>query len=166
MSTIFGKLPRAGFHLPGLAIFAASVFLGVPAVAADAAKQPDIEARYQSERAACESGKTGQDRATCLREAAAAREAAKQGQLNDDPGSYEKNAVARCELLPQADRDLCRRRTRNEGVTQGSVPGGGIYREYREVTLPEVQPPSPATPGATAPGFTPANKAANPSPAR
>lgn len=155
MFPIFGKRTRGIFHLPGLALFAAGVFFGTPAVAADAGKQSDIEARYQSERAACESGKTGQDRATCLREAAAAREAAKQGQLDDQPASYEKNALARCELLPEADRDLCRRRTRNEGVTQGSVPGGGIYREYREVTLPEVQPPAKATPGTTAPMPTP-----------
>lgn len=151
MSPIFNKLTRGDFPLSGLFFFAASTLLYVPALAADASKQPDIEARYQSERAACESGKTGQDRATCLREAAAAREAARQGQLNDQPGSYEKNALARCELLPEADRDLCRRRTRNEGVTQGSVPGGGIYREYREVTLPEVQPSGKATPRTTVP---------------
>ncbi|HJV74400.1 MAG TPA: hypothetical protein VJ654_09280 [Noviherbaspirillum sp.] len=163
MSPIFGKLNPC---LAGLAFIAASVVLGAPAIAENAGKQPDIEARYQSERAACETGKSGQDRATCLREAAAAREAARQGQLNDPPGSYEKNALARCELLPEADRDLCRRRTRNEGVTQGSVPGGGIYREYREVTLPEVQPPAKATPGTTAPGSSPANKTATPPPAR
>ena len=116
-----------------------------PALAADA--QQEIEARYRSERAACESGKSPQDRATCLREAAAAREAARQGQLDSAPGSYEKNALARCEALPEAERDLCRRRTRNEGETRGSVSEGGIYREYREVTLPPVTPQNGAAPG-------------------
>jgi hypothetical protein len=100
----------------------------------------NVEARYQSERAACDGRQSAEDRAACLRETAAVRDAAKRGQLDDPPGAYERNALARCEALPQADRDICRRRARGEGVTTGSVSGGGILREYREITLPPVEP--------------------------
>lgn len=140
-------MPVSIRHIVRSVLRASSVVLlaaSVPALAAD--KQQEIEARYQSERAACESGKSSQDRATCLHEAAAAREAARQGQLDSAPDSYEKNALARCEALPEAERELCRRRTRNEGVTRGSVEEGGIYREYREVTLPPVKPQNGAVP--------------------
>lgn len=113
--------------------------LSVGASAADR-KPSNAEARYQQERAACESGQSTEDRATCLREAAAARAAARNGQLDEPQENYEKNALARCEALPPADREACRHRTRDEGVTEGSVAGGGIIREYREITLPPATP--------------------------
>ncbi|HJV52020.1 MAG TPA: hypothetical protein VJ652_11200 [Noviherbaspirillum sp.] len=117
---------------------------------AQGSKSSDIEARYQSERAACDKAPPSQDRAACLREAAAARAEARHGQLNDAQTTYEQNALARCEALPAEERDACQRRTRGEGVTSGSVSEGGIYREYKEVTLP------PAT---SAPDAAPDNKA-------
>lgn len=105
------------------------------------AANEDIEARYQSERAACE---TAQDKAACLRDAAAAREAARRGQLESAQGGYDQNALARCAALPVEERDACVRRVRGEGVTQGSVQGGGVIREY---TLPSPQVPvEPAPP--------------------
>jgi hypothetical protein len=126
------------------------------AMAADAHTPPDITARYQRERAACDSGKSAEDRATCLREAAAARDAAAHGEL-DEPGDYEKNALARCDAVPPADRDACRHRARGEGEMKGSVSGGGIIREYREITLP---PQAPAT--ANPPQSQPADHAGTP----
>ncbi|HJV51282.1 MAG TPA: hypothetical protein VJ652_07480 [Noviherbaspirillum sp.] len=103
-------------------------------------RQNDIEARYQRERAACD---RSQDRTACLREAAAARDAAQHGQLDQAQPDYERNALARCDALPQAERDACRRRARGEGEMRGSVSGGGIYREYKEITLPGNPPPPP-----------------------
>jgi len=97
--------------------------------------QADIDARYQQDRAACESGKSGEDLATCLREAAAARAAARAGDLAEPDTDYAKNALARCQDLPPSDRDICRQRVLG-GSTEGSVAGGGIIREYREITLP------------------------------
>lgn len=101
--------------------------------ATDDAKPNDIEARYQSERAACENA---QDKEACQRDAAAAREAARHGQLESAQGSYDQNALARCAALPVEERDACARRVRGEGVTRGSVKEGGVMREYREYTLP------------------------------
>ncbi|WP_420475441.1 hypothetical protein [Noviherbaspirillum sp. ST9] len=116
----------------------AAVLLCSSVHAADDAKLKDIEARYQSERAACESV---QDKAACLRDAAAAREAARRGQLDAAQGNFDQNALARCAALPVEERDACVRRVRGEGVTEGSVKEGGVMREYREYTLPSAPPP-------------------------
>ncbi|HZW21287.1 hypothetical protein [Noviherbaspirillum sp.] len=117
----------------------AAILLHAPASAADDARLAEIEARYQRERGACEQA---QDKSACLREAAAAREAARRGVLDTGQGSYEQNALARCANLPVEERELCVRRTRGEGVTQGSVSEGGVIREYREYTLPSPPPPA------------------------
>ena len=53
----------------------------------------DAQARYQRDRAACMAGQTtNEDRATCLREAAAARDEARRGNLTDGDGQLRKNA--------------------------------------------------------------------------
>ena len=65
------------------------------------------------DRALCQSHAT-EDRAACLREAGAARQAARRGELDEGAGSYEKNKLARCSYLPDADRQLCERRMRGD----------------------------------------------------
>ena len=95
----------------------------------------EIQARYQQDRAACMSGQSHQDRATCLREAGAALQAAKRGRSGDGQGQYEQNRLIRCERLPAGDREDCVRRMRGEGTVSGSVESGGIYRELR-TTVP------------------------------
>ncbi|MCL4185094.1 MAG: hypothetical protein KJ011_16770 [Burkholderiaceae bacterium] len=108
----------------------------------------DAEARYQQERALCESGLSPQDRAACLREAAAARAEARHGQLGDGSGDaarYLENALARCKPLPPAERADCEYRVRGGGTARGSVEEGGIYRE---TVTREVAPPSEMTPAA------------------
>lgn len=120
-------------------IFFATLVIGTTLSAhapAQDGKPSDIEARYQSERAACDKAPPSQDRAACLREAAAARAEARQGQLKDAQTNYDQNALARCAALPAEERDACQRRARGEGVTSGSVSEGGVYREYKEITLP------------------------------
>lgn len=89
---------------------------------------------YQQERADCLSGRSAEDRATCLREAGAAQQEARRGKLAND-GDYQKNAAQRCLSLPAADRSDCERRVNGEGVTSGSVGSGGVYRELR-TTIP------------------------------
>lgn len=94
------------------------------------------QARYEQDRAACISGQTNQDRATCLREAGAAlQQARKGGFTSGDQGQYERNQLLRCEGLPAADREDCARRMRGEGTVSGNVGSGGIYRELR-TTVP------------------------------
>lgn len=117
---------------------AVALFLSPIASAADRSHPADAQKRYQEDRALCMSGRSSQDRATCLKEAAAALQAAKRGELQDGQANYEKNLLARCTYLPKADREDCERRMRGEGTTTGSVEGGGIYRELRTlVPAPE-----------------------------
>jgi hypothetical protein len=95
--------------------------------------------RYQQERAACLSGQSQQDRATCLREAGAAREEARRGRLDNGAGasaSLEQNAVARCNAQPAADREACVQRIMGAGSTQGGVESGGLIRQTETPVTP------------------------------
>lgn len=121
--------------------------------AANGASGP--EARYRQERAHCERIESPDARATCLREAAAARAEARRGRLGtgpDDPIRYLGNALRRCEPLPPEERADCEYRVRGGGTTRGSVEAGGIYRETvtREIPAPTpaLPPPSPPSPDA------------------
>jgi hypothetical protein len=116
------------------------------AMAAGKADSADALARYQQERAVCISGQSNQDRATCLREAAAAYAQEKNGGLRDDPAQYKANASKRCERLPDADRRDCMARMDGQGTTSGSAASGGIYRELvtRETVSPSAAGGVPA----------------------
>jgi hypothetical protein len=103
----------------------------------DAATQ---RARFEREREVCVSGHSNQDRATCLREAYAAYAEARKGKL-DDNADYARNTIARCEVLPDDDRQDCIARMHGAGTTSGSVAEGGIYRELVTRT---VNPPATA----------------------
>jgi hypothetical protein len=125
--------------LPLRALLLASFALAAwPAGAAGKTEAADRLARYQQERAVCTSGRSNQDRATCLREAGASYAEAQRGGLGDSSASYERNASQRCDRLPEDDRLDCAARMKGQGSHSGSVAGGGIYRELttREVTLP------------------------------
>lgn len=128
----------------GLAICMATALLGVPAAqSADDTRVPsDVQARYQQERAACEGGQSQQDRATCLREAGAALQQARQGRLADgrSDAQYEQNSFARCQVLPTEERDACIARMSGQGTTRGSVAEGGIYRELVTREYPAANP--------------------------
>lgn len=102
---------------------------------------------YQQERAACTNGTSHQDRATCLREAAAARGEAKRGHLTEST-SYDENALMRCNVLPPADRQDCAKRVHGQGIVSGSVQGGGVYRE---TTTTVIESPPPGMAPATVP---------------
>lgn len=101
-----------------------------------AAGRESADAVYQRDRAACNSGQSGQDRATCLREAGAARQEARRGRLGDSTGEFERNRLLRCDSQPLQDREDCVRRMNGEGVTSGSVQGGGILRELTTPVTP------------------------------
>ena len=82
-----------------MAIGASAALTATIATAADPVRPSDAQARYQQERAACDSGQSQQDRATCLREAGAAlQKAGKVGSLTARP-QYQQNELARCELF-------------------------------------------------------------------
>jgi hypothetical protein len=135
---------------------------------APAAEPDSAQARYEQERARCLSDRAPQDQASCLREAAAARDDQRRGG-QEDPGtaaSYQRNAMQRCQRLPADDRIACEARMRGEGSTSGSVARGAILRELvtrdgpddsRTVTTVEVpSPASAAASGPVAPAVVPA----------
>lgn len=127
--------PANGLQLTMLAFCTAGALL-VSSVAAAGPGMSGAQAQYQKDRAACMSGSTNQDRATCLKEAGAALVEARRGGLSTtDESTYVKNSMDRCVPLPAADQEDCVRRMQGEGMIQGSVEEGGIYRELRR-TVP------------------------------
>ena len=132
-----------------VACVSASGLAGPPAGAAPAepvapavqGSHADPQARYERERAACLSGQSQQDRSTCLREAGAALQAARRGELASGAGELARNARERCKVLAGAERSDCLARMRGEGTVSGSVEGGGILREKVTVV------PAPAASG-------------------
>ena len=127
--------PANGLQLSMLALCAAGVLLAA-SVAAAGPGASNAQAQYQKDRAACMSGNTHQDRATCLREAGAALVEARRGGLAaTDESTYVRNTMDRCVPLPPADQEDCVRRMQGEGMVRGSVEEGGIYRELRR-TVP------------------------------
>lgn len=89
----------------------------------------DPTVKFERDRAACLSGRSGQDQAACLREAGAALQAARHGELSSGDEHLKQNAEERCKVFAPADRSDCLARVRGEGSVSGSVEGGGILRE-------------------------------------
>ena len=107
----------------------AGLLLGIATVASAAPPRTGaVNNNYQRELAVCDH--IQQDRASCIREAGAARQAASQGQLTAAP-DYTQNALARCQPQPPSERLACEQRVLGTGETaiQGSVLGGGVIRE-------------------------------------
>ncbi|MGJ7612426.1 MULTISPECIES: hypothetical protein [unclassified Variovorax] len=97
---------------------------------------------YQQELAVC--GHNQQDRAACIREAGAARQAAAQGALTGAP-DYRANALARCGLQQPGDRADCEARVlggsgNTSAAMEGSVMGGGVIRESVTTTVRPARP--------------------------
>ncbi|MEH3085406.1 MAG: hypothetical protein PGN26_02435 [Xylophilus ampelinus] len=138
--TSFAEGPtRAALRQASLLLCASLGLLGATLVlAADpgaSSAGPDARATYQSERARCEAGRSGQDLATCLREAGAAQDENRRGNLaRQDPAREQANRASRCDAQPAANRAECEKRL-SRGTVEGSVQGGGILREV-ETTVP------------------------------
>jgi hypothetical protein len=119
--------------------FGISALLAVGAATAQVATGTtgiDASGSYQSEVQACMSGRTQQDRDTCLKEARNAQADKRRGVLETQaPG--QASASARCEVHTNAeDKAACQARVLGYGSTEGSVAGGGLIREVETVVLP------------------------------
>lgn len=101
----------------------------------------NADSRYQRERANCVAGRTQQDPKACLREAVAARDAARKGLLTTEtPQALRDNAVQRCQAQPDgAERAACERMVQGGGTVSGSVGAGGELREITTVVPPKSQ---------------------------
>ena len=92
-----------------------------------------------ADRAYCNSADYQGDRKACLREAAAVRgKAGARHTTSSGNTDYQANALRRCERQPEDARAACAARVQEAG--SGSVQGGGILREHREV----ITSPAPA----------------------
>jgi hypothetical protein len=121
-----------------------SVLLGTGAMAAAPDPRQAAQTQYQQARAQCLGGQSHQDQATCLKEAAAALAEARRGTLDDGTmADHQRNARSRCEPLPAEQREACLARMQGQGRTEGSVAGGGIYRE---LVVPQTSPTAASTP--------------------
>ncbi len=111
------------------ALAMAVLVAAAPTWAAGPAKPAQAQVDYQQERARCLRGDTHQDRATCLKEAGAAQEEARRGELSGPlDADLSRNATQRCEAQPPADREACVQRILGAGTAEGSVEGGGVIR--------------------------------------
>ena len=95
----------------------------------------DASGSTQSERTACITGNTQQDKATCLRETNNAAADKRSGKL-DSGNNYAANAMARCDVLSGEDKVACQARIAGYGSTDGSVAGGGVIRQVETVVVP------------------------------
>ena len=116
------------------AVAAATMFCATAALAAPAGAAAEAQARYRQDMAACNSGQSQQDLATCRREAGNALAEARLGHLNDAPGQYQQNALRRCQVHEGEDRLACEARMGAEGNTEGSAATGGILRQAVTIT--------------------------------
>lgn len=109
---------------------------GSVAFAATAATKPNYRAQYQRAAAVCLNSQYAGDRDECMSEATAAFDATQPTPIETDPGRYARNALKRCEVLKGDDQKDCVARMQGQGTAQGSVAGGGIYRELVTIETP------------------------------
>jgi hypothetical protein len=157
----FTKAPE----MLGIAITVATVFstFSVGAISANAAPPTAAETRYQQDRANCLAGKTAESQQTCLKEAGAALQAAREHDLKSpSPAQVAANERKRCETLAGGDKADCMKRAAGLDTTvSGSVAGGGDIKETVTVvpgspgTTPDVHaetmPPTAAGPATLPP---------------
>ncbi len=118
-----------------LVLAAAATLLGASAALAGTARvESDAQARYRQDMAACTSGQSNQDRATCRLEAKNALTAAKRGDLSAAPDQYQQNALKRCDAHQGDDRTACLARILGEGNVDSGVMEGGILRKSIMIT--------------------------------
>ncbi len=115
--------------------------------------QSEAMESYRAQYTACMKIGAKQDRATCLKEMAAARQADKRGKLVKPEEDYVQNALQRC-YWPGQDTEACIARMLGMGQVSGSVAEGGIYRELPVIEV--VVPQQRAMPSTTQPSGMPA----------
>lgn len=113
---------------------------GVFAMAGANAQTQTPEQRYQQELRQCEQLSPTVDMQACKKEAAAALQAARRGNLQHHNGmNYDQNRTERCEALPVGQRDECMMQMSGQNTEiMGSVEKGGILRETT-ITVPATQ---------------------------
>lgn len=150
------KQARSIRPMSACAILALGAAIWAATPAAHAADENSPDAVYKREVARCNSGMSGQDRTTCLREAGAAREEARRNRLNTGAANIDQNRTRRCDTLPGQQRQDCITQMTDSAstTTRGSVEGGGILRET-VIQVPAGTPGSAPVSNAPAPTTAP-----------
>jgi hypothetical protein len=124
-----------------IACLIGAAFLATAASAAGAASaqhnaNAGAQAQYRADVAHCKSGQSNEGMATCMKEAGAALQAAKAGNLTTEP-SYTSDQMKRCQTLPANQQQDCMALMSDQGNTRvdGSVNAGGVLRETT-ITVP------------------------------
>jgi hypothetical protein len=131
--------PKHGHSRKSLMSYGVAALLAVTAATAQVATGTtgiDGSGSYQQEANACMTGKTQQDRETCLKEARNAQADKKRGVLDNAGAQFDANAAARCDVLAGEEKAACQARMVGYGNTTGSVAGGGVLREVETVVMP------------------------------
>ena len=103
---------------------------------AGASGQAERRAIYERDRAACESGKSTQERSLCLHDVTVAYRMPHTNKPYDlDPAVYQRNQALRCGPLKDKDLQDCIARMRGAGTTSGSVETGGMLRELTTIEV-------------------------------
>lgn len=131
----FNRVARGLF---GFALTATLALTAATAQVASGTTGIDNTGNAKSELAACNSGRTQQDKATCLVEVKNANEARRAGKVDNAGGQFAANALARCNVLTGDDKLACEARVVGYGNPQGSVAGGGVITQIETVVVPPV----------------------------
>ncbi|MEP6965575.1 MAG: hypothetical protein ABI845_08815 [Polaromonas sp.] len=132
------RLNRVG---KGMAYFGFAALLALTAATAQMASAQvasgttgiDASGNARNEMAACASGKSQEDKATCMKEVRNANAEKRAGKLGNS-GDFNANALMRCDVFKSADdQNACKARVMNDASAQGSVAGGGVLREAETV---------------------------------
>jgi hypothetical protein len=134
------KLSAVGKGIAGFALTAVLAMTAATAQVASGTTGIDATGNVRSETAACNDGRTQQDRQTCLREVRNANADKRAGKLDNAGGQFDANAAQRCTVFTGEDKIACEARVAGRGNTQGSVAGGGVIREVETVVLPRDGP--------------------------
>ncbi len=112
--------------------------------------QADRRAIYERDRAACESGKSTQDRSLCLHDVTVAYRMPHTNKPYDlDPATYQRNQALRCGPLKDKDLEACMARMRGAGITRGGVETGGMLRELTTIEVGTVDTDTKPAPKST-----------------
>jgi hypothetical protein len=98
----------------------------------------DASGSTRLEKAACNTGMSQQDYATCMREADSAASEKQKGQLGNGATGTDlrANAAKRCEVLTGEEKIACQARVLGYGSASGSVAGGGVVKQVETVVVP------------------------------
>ncbi len=125
-----------GHAIFGFALTAVLAMTAATAQVASGTTGIDASGNAQSEMAACTTGRTQQDKETCMKEVRNANEAKRAGTIDNAGGQFGANSLERCNVLVGDDKLACQARVVGYGSPQGSVAGGGVVTEIETAVVP------------------------------